>query len=447
MEEVKRAAGYIRVSTAEQSLKGLSIDTQIAEIKEYAKLHKMKLEDVYIDRGITARKSLEKRVEFMRMMKDVEAKKINHIIVLRLDRFFRNVYDYHKMMNEYLEPNKCDWSAVKEQYTTATTNGRLMINLRLAIAEQECDTDSDRIKDVLAHRVSQGYAISGATPFGYKVENKRVVVDREKVHIVKDMFDTFELNNSMRKTQLYINEKYGTSFIYKNFVRIFKNKLYIGEFRGNTNYCEPIIKKEQFNNVQRLRKMNVRPPKNNFQQFYVFAKLLKCDECGKTLSGMYCVKRYGSYAYYRCNEAINFYRCENHITVRQTLIEDFLLNNIERLGNEYMDEIKKLEAAKKVPVRSNRKAIEKKMQRLNDLYVNGFIDMDKYKADYNELQNQIIDTPTEEKKDFKALQAFLKSDYKTRYQSLTDDEKRALWRSIISEIRVRGHEIISIKFL
>ena len=99
MDELKRAAGYIRVSTAEQSTKGLSIETQIAEIKAYAEYHKMKLVDIYADRGITARKSLEKRVDFMRMMGDVQSGKINHIIVLRLDRFFRNVFDYHKMMN------------------------------------------------------------------------------------------------------------------------------------------------------------------------------------------------------------------------------------------------------------------------------------------------------------------------------------------------------------
>ena len=73
MDEIKRAAGYIRVSTAEQVQKKLSIETQIAEIEAYAKYHGMRLEKIYIDRGITARKSLEKRVEFMRMMKDVEA--------------------------------------------------------------------------------------------------------------------------------------------------------------------------------------------------------------------------------------------------------------------------------------------------------------------------------------------------------------------------------------
>lgn len=445
MEEVKRAAGYIRVSTAEQSLKGLSIETQIAEIKEYAKLHGMKLEDVYIDRGITARKSLEKRVEFMRMMKDVASKKINHIIVLRLDRFFRNVYDYHKMMNEYLEPNKCDWSAVKEQYTTATTNGRLMINLRLAIAEQECDTDSDRIKDVLAHRVNLGYAISGSTPLGYKVENKKVVIDEEKVHIIKEMFDTFESNFSMRKTLFYISNKYGIKIAYKNFVRIFKNKLYIGEFRGNTNYCEPIITKEQFSNVQRLIKLNRHPAKNEY--FYIYSRLLKCDKCGRTLSGIHYIRRHNTYIYYRCNRAFNDMECENRTVINQDYLDDLLLNNIEKYATEHIAAVKKIEQSKRTNTKSNRKTIEKKLQRLNDLYVNGFIDMKKYKADYDELQKQIVDDNPEEEKDVTALLAFLKSDYKTKYKTLTPEEKQAMWNGIVSAIRFDGKELKGIDFL
>ena len=89
-------------------------------------------------------------------MRDVDAGLIDRIIVMRLDRWFRNVYDYHKMMNEHLIPHNVDWCAVKEDYDTTTTNGRLMINLRLAIAEQECDTDGDRIRDVQENMIQKG---------------------------------------------------------------------------------------------------------------------------------------------------------------------------------------------------------------------------------------------------------------------------------------------------
>ena len=445
-KEVKRAAGYIRVSTVEQSLKGLSIETQIAEIKAYAEYHGMRLEEIYIDRGITARKSLEKRVEFMRMMRDVEAGKINHIIVLRLDRFFRNVYDYHKMMNEYLAPNNCDWSAVKEQYTTETTNGRLMINLRLSIAEQECDTDSDRIKDVLSHRASQGFAITGSLPFGLKIVDHRVVPDEEKRHIVKDIFDRMEQFSSIRKTLLYINDTYGTTFSYNPITRLLKNPLYIGHYRGTDNYCEAIITKNKFDNVQRLIQMNIRSRKNKFT--YIFSGLAVCHHCGCKMAGNHVTgtRRNLDHYYYRCNKAQMHEFCENKVSINSKTIENYLLKNIEPLLQEDIRSYEMLEKETKSQ-KSNRKSIEKKMQRLNDLYVNGFIDMEKYKTDYADLQNQIIDEPKVQKKDRTALKTLLQSDFKSIYESRTDVGKQAFWRSIIKEIRVSGKEIVDIKFL
>ena len=443
MNEVKRAVGYIRVSTVEQSLKGLSIETQIAEIKAYAEYHRMRLEEIYIDRGITARKQLEKRVDFMRMMRDVQAGKIDHIIVLRLDRFFRNVYDYHKMMNEYLTPNNCDWSAVKEQYTTETTNGRLMINLRLSIAEQECDTDSDRIKDVLSHRASQGYAITGALPIGLKIENQRVVPDENTKHIPKALFDKVELTNSIRKSLLEVNAEYGTRIIYNNAYRLLKNPLYCGIYRDNPNYCEPIVSKEQFDNVQRLMNMNVRVRKNKY--VYIFSGLLVCDHCGMKMAGDHLKRAYGDYFYYRCNKGANK-MCSNTLYINENEIEEYLIENIEKTLKDIHHEAKNV-AEKKPRIVSNRKKIESKLSRLNELYVDGIISREKYKQDYADLQSQIVDEPEEEKIDLTASKKYLAMDLNSVYEKLSRTEKQALWRGIIKEIRIFGREVVSVVFL
>lgn len=445
MEEIRRAAGYIRVSTAEQVQKGVSIETQMAEIENYAKLHNMKLVDFYIDRGITARKSLEKRTDFMRMMRDVESGRINHIIVLRLDRFFRNVYDYHKMMREYLEPNKCDWSAVKEQYTTTTTNGRLMINLRLSIAEQECDTDSDRIKDVLDHRARQGFAISGALPYGLQIVDHRIVPEEEKKEIVQDLFTQMEDLNAVRKAMSCINEKYGTRFAYNTVRKMLGNPLYCGRYRDMENYCEPIVTKEQFDRVQRLLKINVRERKNRYT--YVFSGLLRCEHCRTSMVGRNSFVHDRNYTYYRCNKAAMSKQCSNVFSLNSKAIEAYLLENVERLLNEYILSIE-LESKETKVQKSNRKAIEKKMERLNNLYVNGFIDMEKYMAEYTSLQSQIVDdVPQRQKKDLAAIKKFLQGNFRGKYESLTIVEKQSLWRSIIKEIWVSGKEITDIKFL
>lgn len=448
MEEVKRAAGYIRVSTAEQVTKGLSIETQIAEIEAYAIQQNMKLVGMYIDRGITARKSLERRKDFMRMMGDVESGKIDHIIVLRLDRFFRNVYDYHKMMNEYLNPNKCDWSAVKEQYSTTTTNGRLMINLRLSIAEQECDTDGDRIKDVFNHRVEQGFAIGGSLPMGLMVKDKHVVKNPETIHIPEAIFDRFEEIHSVRGTMIYINATYGTNLNYIAVSRILRNPLFAGIYRNNENYCERTISIERHKKIQKILEKNIKI--KNAAKDYIFTGLLKCDHCGNNLSGN-CTTRPlkdgpATYKYYRCPKRTRDYNCDNHISIHEAQVEKYLLDNVEALMKEYIIKVE-TEAKQQKTVKSNRKQIENKMKKLNDLYMNDFISMEEYKSKRAELEAQIIDEPKKEIKDLSVMNDFLNSDFKTIYNTLNELEKRALWRSVIQEISVSGKEVKNVIFL
>ena len=443
MNTVIRAAGYIRVSSVEQSLKGLSIETQIAEIESYAKVHNMKLVGLYIDRGITARKQLTKRVEFMRLMEDVQSGDIEHIIVLRLDRFFRNIYDYHKMMNEYLTPNNCDWSAVKEQYTTTTTNGRLMINMRLAIAEQECDTDSDRIKDIQKHRVSEGFVISGSSPLGLKIDNKRMVKD-ENNYIAKEIFDYFELHGSIRGTMFYINQKHNLRLLYATVKRILSNEFYIGKHRENDNFCEPTITKEQFYRIQTMLKKNIK--ERGKPQVYIFTGLLKCSHCGRSIAGN-CSKIHGKiYKYYRCPGRVVNMGCNNALNCNEKIIEDYLINNIEELSKNHIIKTE-LEEKKMKTLKSNRKQIEAKLQKLNDLYINDFITMEKYKEDYAKLQSQIVEPENAPQIDLTAVQNILEGNFKDKYEMLSEGKKRAFWRGLIKEIRMSGKTVESVEFL
>lgn len=154
------------------------------------------------------------------------------------------------------------------------------------------------------------------------------------------------------------------------------------------------------------------------------------------------------YSYYRCVNAVVDKKCENTLMMGGKRLEQYLVNNVEQLMKDHIYSVKKIEEDSKANLpKSNRKAIEKKMLRLNDLYVNGFIDMEKYKSDYAELQEQIVDEAPKEKKDFAALEKFLQSDFKSIYDTLTDVEKQTLWRSVIKEIRVFGKEVVDIKFL
>ena len=89
-----RAAIYIRVSTEEQAVHGLSLEAQKEALLQHAKERGYSIVDIYADEGITARKKLSNRKELQRLLNDVKKDKVDVILVTKLDRWFRNIKDY-----------------------------------------------------------------------------------------------------------------------------------------------------------------------------------------------------------------------------------------------------------------------------------------------------------------------------------------------------------------
>ena len=96
------------------------------------------------------------------LLADVQAGKIDRILSIKLDRWFRNVREYHKIQ-EILEANNVTWQATMEDYNTATADGRLKVNIMLSVAENESDRTSERIKFVFDGSAAEK---NGASPEG-----------------------------------------------------------------------------------------------------------------------------------------------------------------------------------------------------------------------------------------------------------------------------------------
>ena len=157
-EPVKRAALYIRVSSDEQAKHGFSLPEQERDLTTYAHNHGFYIVGMYADEGTTARKALSRRHELMRLLDDVRAGRIDIIITKCLDRWIRNVADYYKVQ-DVLDEYNVQWECTQEEYNTTTTNGRLMLNLKLSIAQNESDQTSDRIKaDLLKELINYRYS-------------------------------------------------------------------------------------------------------------------------------------------------------------------------------------------------------------------------------------------------------------------------------------------------
>lgn len=445
-----RVALYIRVSGEEQKIKGLSLEAQQERLEEYARQQGWVVVGIYIDAAKTARKDMRKRSEFQKMISSVKRDEIDLLLFCRLDRWFRSVADYYKIM-EILQTHHCDWKTTDEEYDTSTANGRLYINVKLSIAQNEADICSERISVVFDSKVQHGTVVSGSCPFGYVVnEEKRLVIDPDAAAIVRDAFNYYESSISQRGTIRHIRETYGVNWCDATFRRMLAERLYTGVYdsrgRYNENFCEPIISKEQFEHVQVLIGRNARSVPSG--KVYIFTSVLKCAECNHNLVGYVT----GPYYYYRCNQHFQRGRCSHNKSVRESYVEEWLF---EHLGEEL--ERCKLEwdvqaAERKKKTRSTDKAVlKRKLTKLKELYMDDLITIEEYKKDYQiytaALQQIPAEVPEETPPDFSAVERMLQADFKSIYDSLTREEKRTLWRSAISEIRVdRDNNITGIIF-
>lgn len=444
-----RAGLYIRVSGNEQKIKGLSIGSQQERLEKHCHINNWVIAGIYIDAAKTARKDLHKRDDFNRMINDVKQDKLDILVFVRLDRWFRSVADYYKIV-EILEAHNCEWTTTDEKYDTTTSNGRLHINVKLSVAQNESDIGSERISVVFDSKVNHGTVLSGSCPFWLKKnDEKRLELIPENVAILQDAFNHFESTVSQRNTVKYIRETYGVNWCNATFRRMLKDKLVLGIYdkngRYNENFCPPAISQEQFYRVQELLKRNVRHTPSGI--IYIFTSILVCAECRHKLVGY----RTGTYFYYRCNQHFHRAKCPHNRAMREDVIEKWLFENLENEIRKKQVEWEIRSAAKKRSASSTEKAsLKRKLTKLKELYVNDLIDIEEYKKDYEiytsalqKIQESVEEIPP----DFTEIQKLLDSDFKKIYNSLTREEKRTLWRSVIKEIVINNdREITGISF-
>lgn len=445
---VKRAALYIRVSREEQKIQGLSLEAQQERLEEFVRERGWIIAGVYIDAAKTARKNIHKRLEFQKMIESVKRNEVDILLFCRLDRWFRSVADYYKVM-EILQTHNCEWLTTDEQYDTTTASGRLYINMRLAIAQNEADLCGERIAVVFDSKIRHGTALSGKCPFGYRVnKEKRLEIVPEQAAIVQDAFRHYKDTVSQRGTVKYIREKYGVDWAYVTLRHMLRDCLYIGRYekggRFNENFCPAIIPQELFEEVQQLLPHNARSVPSG--RVYLFTSLLKCAECGYNLVG---VAVHG-YLYYRCNQYMNQRRCTHKKSMREDMLEKWLFDNLAKEIERYQCEWELKEAAQKQTSASiDKAALKRKLSKLKELYVNELIDIEEYKKDYEvyiAALHQISDASQETPPDFSAAKKLTKKDFRHKYDNMTREEKER-FGGLLSEKYTLIMKIILLGFI
>lgn len=460
--KIERVAAYIRVSTTEQKLHGISLDAQQQKLREFAEKNNMRIVEWYKDEGVSGRKLIKNRPELQRMIQDAEAGKFDRIIFIKLDRFFRSVAEYHECMKR-IAP--VVWTTTEEQYDLTTANGRMLVNMKLTIAEMEADMAGERINIVNEYKVQTGQPLSGNNPFCLiiaKDENtgrKKVIRNPETIEIVEDMIQHFLTYQSKHSTMLYLKTKHHISISYNALSKILKDTRLYGEYRGNPKYCEAHITKETFERIQEILSKNI---KNNTEnRTYIFSGLIKCPECGRVLAGNIITRRRMDGTHYRTKK----YRCGNNRidrkcpfnkVISERVFERMMLANISK----YLEDAKIRSAAiedtdeVKVPV-YDIDDIHEQIDRLNYSWQTGKIrKVEQYEKDYAELMEKLEAAEAERSevilKDFSKIEAVLSEGWQEIYNNLDEVHRQAFWRSFIKSIEIHWttlkKEVLKVNF-
>lgn len=445
---VEYVAAYVRVSTQEQKLHGLSLDAQKMKLEEYAAENNMKIVEWYVDEGVSARKLIRKRPELQRMIQDAEKGKFERIIFIKLDRFFRSVAEYHECMKRI---SPVVWTTTEEKYDLSTAQGRMLVNMKLTIAEMEADMAGERVDIVNEYKVSTGQPLSGSMQIGWKIakdENtgrKKVIRHPENEPILRDAIDFYMRHQSKKKTVVYLHTKYHINISHKSLTEILKNTMLYGAYRDNPSYCEGYMDKEAFDRLQEIQKRNVK--ENTAEnRAYLFSGLIKCPDCGCALKGTTSYQKRGEYEYrykrYRCGKNKVNGTCGFKKTISENTFEKKMLKDIEK----YMEEAKIRSA--QVTGSDNAKIMQydiediyERIDRLNYSWNTGKIrTVEKYEAAYGELMELLEKAEAERKtvevEDFSKIEAILHSGWEAIYSNLDDAYKRAFWRSFVQSIEI-----------
>ncbi len=442
-----KIALYVRCSSDEQKKNGYTIKDQLDYGYIFAKENDLIVAGEYIDEGISATLEIHKRKALAQLIKDAKAGNFSIVVFKCIDRFFRNTEEYY-VAQKQLRKAGVTWLSIEEADLDPENDDAIFkINMYLAMAEYEARKTSKRIKFNNINRIHNKQVVTGNQNFLFpwivvgEHRNRHLARNMEKADMLYDILNYFEIHQSKSKTLAYTNLKYGTTMTINTMTNLLTDTLLYGEYKGVEEYVEPYITKERFDNIQNILKRNATYFEGT-SQVYLFTGVIKCRCCGRNLIGN-CNNKQNTKPTlsYRCNKYRVDKACSNHHSIAETIIEKQLLDNLDKYIENEIIKVESIEE-KKNPVVDHSKKIEsikKEMERLNKMFRKGNIEEDEYDKEFAELKTELkkleeADKPIERNLD--GLKELLESDFRTLYDSLDKDHKKAFWRNTIKEFTI-----------
>ena len=398
MDNEKKIAGlYIRVSTEDQAREGFSLPEQEKRLRAMCEYKGYEIYKLYKDAGISA-KTGNYRPAFEELLQDIRDKKCNTIVVLKLDRLTRSVFDLEGIMN-FLEENNAYLDCANEEINTTNSSGKMVARLLTTVSQNEIERTSERTKFGLSGAIKEGH-IPARAPLGYKHIDKKLVPDPLTKDIVIRIYNLYFEGKSYYNIATIFNEEQvlgKTNWKDTGILRIISNEVYKGDYvhGKRTNHptlykdvVEPIVSKEMWDNCQVQKKKN---QKNYMRtQTYIFLQKLKCPKCGRILAGgaSHKIKSDKWYFYYRCGNCksnIHEDKIEDKIKV---LLADIL--EYDNVVNEFFLPVLKSKIDNpKEQLEKELKSLNNKRDRIRKAYIDELFTEEEFKQESKLIENQI----------------------------------------------------------
>jgi site-specific DNA recombinase len=314
-----RCAIYTRVSTEHglnQDFNSLDAQREAcsAYIKSQAHEGWRQNRDHYDDGGFSGG-SLD-RPALQRLLEDIESRKVDVIVVYKVDRLTRSLADFAKLV-ELFDEQGVSFVSVTQSFNTTSSMGRLTLNVLLSFAQFEREVTGERIRDKIAASKKKGIWVGGIIPFGYRLENRKLLIDEGEAKIVRLIFQRYLALGSIRALEQELHSAGiltrrrelstgkvigGIPFTQGPIAHILKNRTYIGELNHGKNAYPadhaPIVSRELFDAVQKQleAKRNTRAEKHQASGALLIGKLF--DQYGRPMTPTYACKGARRYRYY-----------------------------------------------------------------------------------------------------------------------------------------------------
>lgn len=231
-----RCAVYTRKSSEEGlDMDFNSLDAQREACHAYIASQKAEgwipVRDDYDDGGFSGG-TLE-RPALARLLKDIEDGLVDVVVVYKIDRLSRSLMDFSKLVDAF-DRNVVTFVSITQSFNTTTSMGRLTLNILLSFAQFEREVIGERIRDKVAASRRRGMWMGGTVPLGYRVENRKLVIDEAEAETVRSIFERFLKLGSATLLAREMRKKGVTSrkgrLVDKGFIyKMLANRIYIGD--------------------------------------------------------------------------------------------------------------------------------------------------------------------------------------------------------------------------